>query len=139
MIVQDFYIPEYDWEVRVYYAVDCYYTGRIMADLRRVGCRGADLMDAFRNMRSCNLNTGITYSNTRDRQTVMVIALTSSPGEFQNSWDHEKGHLCRHISKAFGIDPLYINVVSVGIVEDTFYFFFHDWNHNFLYILFSQL
>ena len=87
MIVQDFYIPEYDWEVRVYYAVDCYYTGRIMADLRRVGCRGADLMDAFRNMRSCNLNTGITYSNTRDRQTVMVIALTSSPGEFQNSWD----------------------------------------------------
>jgi hypothetical protein len=90
MIVQDFYIPEYDWEVRVYYAVDCYYTGRIMADLRRVGCRGADLMDAFRNMRSCNLNTGITYSNTRDRQTVMVIALTSSPGEFQNSWDHEK-------------------------------------------------
>jgi hypothetical protein len=105
MIVQDFYIPEYDWEVRVYYAVDCYYTGRIMADLRRVGCRRADLMDAFRNMRSCNLNTGITYSNTRDRQTVMVIALTSSPGEFQNSWDHEKGHLCRHISKAFGIDP----------------------------------
>lgn len=95
MIVQDFYIPEYDWEARVYYAVDCYYTGRIMADLRRVGCRGADLMDAFGNMRSCNLNTGITYSNTRDRQTVMVMALTSSPGEFQNSWDHEKGHPCR--------------------------------------------
>lgn len=105
MIVQDFYIPKYDWEVRVYYAVDCYDTGRIIADLRRVGCRGADLMDAFRNMRSCNLNTGITYSNVRDRQTVMVIALTSSPDEFQNSWDHEKGHLCRHISKAFGIDP----------------------------------
>lgn len=41
MIVQDFYIPKYDWEVRVYYAVDCYYTGRIIADLRRVGCRGA--------------------------------------------------------------------------------------------------
>lgn len=105
MIVQDFYISKYDWEVRVYYAVDCYYTGRIIADLRRVGCRGADLMDAFRNMRSCSLNTGITYSNVRDRQTVMVIALTSSPDEFQNSWDHEKGHLCRHISKAFGIDP----------------------------------
>ena len=34
-------------------------------------------------------------------ETVMVIALTSSPGEFQNSWDHEKGHLCRHISQAF--------------------------------------
>lgn len=59
----------------------------------------------YKNMRSCNLNTGITYSNIRNRQTVMVIALTSSPAEFQNSFDHEKGHLCRHISRAFGIDP----------------------------------
>lgn len=35
----------------------------------------------------------------------MVISLTSTPEQFQNSWDHEKGHLCRHISQAFGIDP----------------------------------
>ena len=34
-----------------------------------------------------------------------IGSLTSTPEEFQNSWDHEKGHLCRHISKAFGIDP----------------------------------
>lgn len=66
---------------------------------------GWDLVNAYKNMRSCNLNTGITYSNIRNRQTVMVIALTSSPAEFQNSFDHEKGHLCRHISRAFGIDP----------------------------------
>ena len=105
MIIQEFYLPDYDWEVRVYYAVDCYYTDRIIADLQRVGCRGMDLANAYKNMRSCNLNTGITYSNIRNRQTVMVIALTSSPAEFQNSFDHEKGHLCRHISRAFGIDP----------------------------------
>nr|UVN06327.1 MAG: hypothetical protein [Bacteriophage sp.] len=105
MIIQEFYIPDYDWEVRVYYAVDCYYTDRIIADLQRVGCRGLDLANAYKNMRSCNLNTGITYSNIRNRQTVMVIALTSSPEEFQNSFDHEKGHLCRHISRVFGIDP----------------------------------
>ena len=47
----------------------------------------------------------------------MVISLTSTPEEFQNSWDHEKGHLCRHISKAFGIDPYgeeaqYLSAVS---------------------------
>lgn len=101
MIVQEFYIPDYDWEVRVYYAVDCYYTDRIIADLQRVGCRGLDLVNAYKNMRACNLNTGITYSNIRNRETVMVIALTSSPEEFQNSFDHEKGHLCRHISRAF--------------------------------------
>ena len=47
---------------------------------------------------------------TLNRNGVDIASLaqslnTSSPGEFQNSWDHEKGHLCRHISKAFGIDP----------------------------------
>lgn len=35
----------------------------------------------------------------------MVIAKTSSPEEFQNSWDHEKQHLCRHIVQAYGISP----------------------------------
>lgn len=51
------------------------------------------------------MNTGLTYSNPRYRESVMVIALTSSPEEFQNSFDHEKGHLVKHISQAFGIDP----------------------------------
>ena len=91
MIVQEFYIPDYDWEVRVYYAVDCYYTDRIIADLQRVGCRGLDLVNAYKNMRACNLNTGITYSNIRNRETVMVFALTSSPEEFQNSFDMKRG------------------------------------------------
>ena len=53
MIIQEFYIPDYDWEVRVYYAVDCYYTDRIIADLQRVGCRGLDLVNAYKNMHPC--------------------------------------------------------------------------------------
>lgn len=45
----------------------------------------------------------LAYNN--EPVTVMVIAMTTSPEQFQNSWDHEKGHLCRHISRTFGIDP----------------------------------
>ena len=37
------------------------------------------------------MNTGLTYSNFEHRRTVMVIAMTTSPEQFQNSWDHEKG------------------------------------------------
>lgn len=105
MIVQDFYIPKYDWRVRVYYAVTTYRTSEILCEFHRIGCRGEDFKQAYRNLSSGALNTGLTYSDFEDRETVMVIALTSSPEEFQNSWDHEKGHLCRHISQAFNIDP----------------------------------
>lgn len=105
MIVQDFYIPKYDWIVKVYYAVTTYWTSDILCALHRIGCRGEDFKQAYRNLSSGVLNTGLNYSNFEDRETVMVIALTSSPGEFQNSWDHEKGHLCRHISQVFNIDP----------------------------------
>lgn len=105
MIVQDFYIKGYGWHVKVYYAVTTYWADNIMRELQRAGCRGDDLRRAYASLVSGRLNTGITYSNDRRRESVMVIALTSSPEEFQNSFDHEKGHLCRHISEAFGIDP----------------------------------
>ena len=105
MIVQDFYIERYDWHVRVFYAVSTYWVGQIIRELRRIGCRGEKLEMAYRNLSSGNLNTGLTYSNFERRETVMVIAKTSSPEQFQNSFDHEKGHLCRHISQTFGIDP----------------------------------
>lgn len=105
MIVQTFYIPKYDWEVKAYYAVTEYWVHEIISDLKRAGCQNAQLEQAYRNLSMGNLNTGLTYSNYRTRETIMVIALTSSPEEFQNSFDHEKGHLCRHISQTFGLNP----------------------------------
>ena len=105
MIRQDFYIDEYGWHVRIYYAVTTYWAGRILSDMERIGCRSVELAKAWRNLRSGDLNTGLTYSNFQTGETVMVISRTSSPEEFLNSWEHEKKHLARHIEQAFGIDP----------------------------------
>lgn len=105
MIRQEIYIPKYDWRVRIYYAVTTYWAGRILSDMERIGCRGSGLAKAWRNLRSGDLNTGLTYSNFQTGETVMVISLTSSPEEFLNSWEHEKKHLARHIEQAYGIDP----------------------------------
>ena len=105
MIRQDFYIDEYGWHVRIYYAVTTYWAGRILSDMERIGCRSVELAKAWRNLRLGDLNTGITYSNFREGETVMVISRTSSPEEFLNSWEHEKKHLARHIEQAYGIDP----------------------------------
>ena len=105
MIRQVFDIPQYGWNVTVYYAVTGYDVGRIMQELERLGCGGDDLKRAYRNLTSGERNIGITYSNTEERRTLVVIGKTSSAAQFQNSLDHEKGHLCRHISQVFGIDP----------------------------------
>lgn len=72
MIVQDFYIPKYDWIVKVYYAVTTYWTSDILCALHRIGCRGEDFKQAYRNLSSGVLNTGLTYSNFEDRETVIV-------------------------------------------------------------------
>lgn len=105
MIRQEIYIPKYDWRVRIYYAVTTYWAVRILSDMERIGCRSVELAKAWRNLRSGDLNTGLTYSNFQTGETVMVISLTSSPEEFLNSWEHEKKHLARHIEQSYGIDP----------------------------------
>lgn len=104
MIRQTFILDGYGWRVKVYYAVDCYYVDEIMDELERIGCSGRKLRMAYENMSSCSLNTGLTYSNFRRKETVMVIALTSGPEEFYNSLNHEKKHLEAHISQVFGLD-----------------------------------
>ena len=105
MIRQQFDISKYDWKVEVYYAVDCYYTDANMGRLYDIGCRGDDLQTAYENLSAGKPDTGLTYSNYGTRQTVMVIGITSSAAQFQNSYDHERKHLEAHIAAALGIDP----------------------------------
>ena len=105
MIVQDFGLSDYDWRIRVYYAVTTYWTDVIVNDLMHIGCGGRELRDAYMSLRRGELDTGLTYSNRSTHESIMVIGLTSSAAQFQNSLDHEKGHLIKHISVAFGLDP----------------------------------
>ena len=49
-------------------------------------------------------NTGLTYSNLKYKCSIMVIGLTSSPAEFQNTMDHEKSHLAMHIGETLNLD-----------------------------------
>ena len=121
MIRQRFALPKYEWSCMVYYAVDTYYTEEILDNMHSIGCDGDMLRTAYENISSGNLNTGVTYSNFGTRETVMVIALTSSPKEFAKSWRHECGHMATHICKAFGIDPYGEEIQYIGddIIEKT--------------------
>lgn len=104
MIRATLYIRKYDWIVHCYFALDCYYAHEIVSQMARIGANERQWADAWNSMVSENLNGGLTYSNFRRRESVLVTELTSSPEEFLNTYVHEIGHLATHIAQADGID-----------------------------------
>jgi hypothetical protein len=104
MIVQKIYLKDWDWDVTVYYAVDSYYIDEIIDEMINIGCRRKDVQTAKDLLSNGSYNIGLTYSNYIEQRSIVVIGLTSTPDEFQNTFDHEKGHLAMHIGKALDID-----------------------------------
>jgi len=102
MIVQDFYLAKWDWQVRVYYFVDDYYYDYIVEDLENLGAGDAENM--IHKLASSGFNSGLTFSSPGDRSSVIVIGRTTSGSEFQSTLDHEKGHLAVHIAMFDNID-----------------------------------
>lgn len=91
-------IPRYGWSVLLHCAVSCYHTDIILGELADIGCPEEYALRATRIMECGRLNTGLTYSNLRDRISVVVVARTSSATEFQNSLQHELRHLVDDIA-----------------------------------------
>lgn len=105
MIRQQLYIDKYDWVVYIYYAVDAYYVDEIMMQLHRIKCPYDYMVQAWENMSADKLNQGLTYSNFRSRETVMVIGKASSPAEYENSIQHELRHLVDNMVEALRLKP----------------------------------
>ena len=105
MIVQNIYIKDWNWRVTVFYAVTTYYLDEILDELEKIGCSDRKLKEIEDSLLTEQYDIGFTYSNVKDRCSVLVIGLTSSPAEFQNTFDHEKGHLAMHICETDQINP----------------------------------
>lgn len=86
----------------VFYAVDTYYMDEILDELENIGCKYTDEIEEDLTVNP--YNNGLTYSNMKARVSLVVIGLTETPDEFQNTYDHEKGHLAMHIAEADDID-----------------------------------
>ena len=95
-------MDDWDWYVMVFYAVDTYYMDEILDELENLGCIYADEIEE--DLTQNPYNNGLTYSNVSKRVSLIVIGLTETPDEFQNTYDHEKGHLAMHIAEEDHID-----------------------------------
>lgn len=121
MIRQRFVIEKYHRNVSVYYAVGSYCIDEITGNMYSTGCDGEMPRTAYDNMGSGEMDTGVAYSNFRDRKTVTVIAIASSAKGFEKSWRHGCGHLAAHICRAPGMTPYGEEIRYTGddIVEKT--------------------
>ena len=105
MIIQEFYIPKYgDWHVKVYYAVHTYWADRIIMDLYRIGCRGFPQACVSQSDRRQNEYRSNLFGLQEKRNSNGYLT-NLYPRRVSKFVGPRKGHLCRHISKAFGIDP----------------------------------
>lgn len=105
MIVQEFYLEKYNWSIKVYYAVDTHYVDDILADLMELNPSIREFEKAKGIVTGENKDSGFTFTNYDLMRSLVFIGLTSSPEEFQNTFDHEKGHLISHIGQYYNIDP----------------------------------
>lgn len=104
MIIQNVYLEDWDWYIKVYYAVDTFYMDSILGELESMGCSRKKLNNIEKTFTEYPYNNGLTYSNVAYRWSLVVIGITESPEEFQNTFDHEKGHLAMHIAETDNMD-----------------------------------
>lgn len=100
----NFILPKYDWHVRVFMPVSSLNVTEIMAALNKAGISQKNLRSAYECVMKEEFNCGLTFSNPRDRQSVMVVGVASSVDEFYNTLQHEQTHLAMHIAEENGID-----------------------------------
>lgn len=104
MIRQRFYHKGTDWRCNVYYIVTEPNAEEILERLSEIGCDGSTLKRAYKNLTSGKCDTGLTYTDQSGRESVVVIAKTSTALEFLLSLEHEFGHLACHIAQYYGLD-----------------------------------
>lgn len=123
MIVQDIYLRRVGWHVRVYHAVHRIYADEIIDELIALGCKGDMLSGAKKLLWKGAVNSGLTFSNLRDKETLMVIGLTTCGAEYWNSLEHEMRHLLQDVEKRCEIDHYgeEIAYVSGEFIRDVYH------------------
>lgn len=94
----------YNWNVLILYECTCDDIDYIIQALKEIHCPNKYIKEALKNLESCNLNIGLTYSNLRRKSSVIVINKTSSFAQMINTVSHEYFHLICHLSKALDIE-----------------------------------
>lgn len=94
------HIDRVNWDVVLLYHVSCANTAEVMEILHYFDISAEDAELSIANLDACRPDNGITYSNYARRVSVMVIGVTTTAGEWVNTFVHECVHLANHVAQA---------------------------------------
>lgn len=103
MIRQYIELGHEDWHIFVYYGVSYSDTAEIAEELRNLNCPEDTISRTLRII-STGVNTGMTFSNTQFKTSLVCIGSAESPDQFVNTVVHEAKHIQSHICDYYNID-----------------------------------
>ena len=104
MITHVFHISQHDWLVKAYIDTTSEDADVILDELRSIGAEMDVMRKAYKNLRSGEMNTGLTYASPWNRVTIVVVSRATSAKEYFNSIVHEIAHAGVYTCDALGID-----------------------------------
>ncbi len=105
MIIQNVYLDNWNWNIRVYYNASKKYKNIIIDDLKTLGFDNYYIDNLQSMLLYGGINWGVTYTNSEVNTSIVIIGKTTNAEQFQNTFDHEKGHLATHIAQVYNINP----------------------------------
>lgn len=104
MIKQRIIVNRRYWRVYVYYDVSSEDTNEIVNKMTEINLPSEYSTSAYTILKKDKLNCGLTYSNTQNQTSVVIIGKTNNASEFVNSFVHEIAHLTNHIARAYKLN-----------------------------------
>lgn len=98
MIIKDIYIKSYNWTVNIIYKFNKSDIKQIVELLDNIDCPFYLLQDCINFLKEDKLNTGVTYSNYKNKSSIIIIGKQIDKYELLNTIVHECYHLIQHIN-----------------------------------------
>ena len=104
MITQKFIVDRRYWKVYVYYDITPKDAIKVVTKLKEIRLPKSYITSAYTTLISNKLNQGITETNSKLKESVIVFTKTTNASQFINSFVHEIGHLSNHIARTYNLD-----------------------------------
>jgi len=97
-------LERYDWDVTCYIGYTANDTKEICRALEDIGCGGDALSEAYGHLSKDSAERGLTYSNIREKRSVVAVGKSLDRASMVNTIGHELLHVVAHVCEADGID-----------------------------------
>lgn len=104
MIVQNFNIDKYDWNVKVYYDVEKYDVNFCIKQLKKLTTDSHIFEECNKTLNTNKRNRAYTYSSYFAKSSIVFIGIPSSTGELVSTITHEANHIKSHIASYYNLN-----------------------------------